>query len=98
LITWGLGLVVGGLLVREVAGQMREKEVRLHSPMLVAAGYSGYMVWYCLTMPASLSWVSMPAISCSCPKTIFQRLPTGLTPARLLTALVGLPLLAYLAI
>jgi hypothetical protein len=56
------------------------------------------MVWYCLTMPASLSWVSMPATSCSCPKTIFQRLPTGLTPARILTALVGLPLLAYLAI
>jgi short subunit fatty acids transporter len=40
----------------------------------------------------------MPATSCSCPKTIFQRLPTGLTPARILTTLVGLPLLAYLVI
>ena len=46
LITWGLGLVVGGLLAREVAGQMRYKGVRLHFPMLVAAGYSGYVVWH----------------------------------------------------
>jgi short subunit fatty acids transporter len=98
LITWGLGLVVGGLLAREVAGQMREKGLRLHSPMLVAAGYSDYVVWHCLTMPASLSRRSMPATSCPCPKTIFQRLPTGLTPARILTALIVLPLLAYLAI
>jgi short-chain fatty acids transporter len=46
LITWGLGLVVGGLLAREVAGQLRDKGVRLHFPMLVAAGYSGYVVWH----------------------------------------------------
>lgn len=46
LITWGLGLVVGGLLAREVAGQMRDKGVRMHFPMLVAAGYSGYVVWH----------------------------------------------------
>jgi len=46
LITWGLGLVVGGLLAKEVAGQMRDKGVRLHFPMLVAAGYSGYVVWH----------------------------------------------------
>jgi short-chain fatty acids transporter len=46
LITWGLGLVVGGLLAREVAGQMGEKGVRLHFPMLVASGYSGYVVWH----------------------------------------------------
>ncbi len=46
LITWGLGLVVGVLLAVEVAKQGREKGLRLHFPMLVAAGYSGYVVWH----------------------------------------------------
>ncbi len=46
LITWGLGLVVGVLLAVEVAKQGREKGLKLHFPMLVAAGYSGYVIWH----------------------------------------------------
>lgn len=46
LITWGLGLVVGVLLAKEVAAQGREKGLNLHFPMLVAAGYSGYVIWH----------------------------------------------------
>src|SRR5699024_9904875 len=45
LITWGLGLVVGGLLAREVAYQGRERGLRLHFPMLVASGFAGFVVW-----------------------------------------------------
>jgi len=46
LITWGLGLVVGGLLAKEVAAQARARGVKLHFPLLVAAGYSGFVVWH----------------------------------------------------
>lgn len=46
LVTWGLGLVVGGLLAREVAAQGRERGLRLHFPLLVAAGFSGFVVWH----------------------------------------------------
>jgi short-chain fatty acids transporter len=46
LITWGLGLVVGVLLAVEVAKQGRVKGLNLHFPMLVAAGYSGYVIWH----------------------------------------------------
>lgn len=46
LVTWGLGLVVGGLLAKEVAAQAREKGLALHFPMLVAAGFSGFVVWH----------------------------------------------------
>ncbi len=46
LVQWGLGLVVGALLAREVAAQLREKGIRLHFPMLVAAGFSGFVVWH----------------------------------------------------
>ncbi|WP_104176822.1 short-chain fatty acid transporter [Cryobacterium sp. Y50] len=46
LITWGLGLVVGGLLAKEVAFQLRAKGVLVHFPLLVAAGYSGFVIWH----------------------------------------------------
>lgn len=45
LITWGLGLVVGGLLAREVAYQGRARGLELHFPMLVA-GFGGFVVWH----------------------------------------------------
>ena len=46
LITWGLGLVVGALLAREIAVQARTRGLRVHFPLLVAAGYSGMVVWH----------------------------------------------------
>ena len=46
LVTWGLGLVVGALLAREVAAQGRARGLRLHFPMLVAAAFSGFVVWH----------------------------------------------------
>jgi len=46
LITWGLGLVVGGLLAREVAYQGRARGLKLHFPMLVASGFAGFVVWH----------------------------------------------------
>ncbi len=46
LITWGLGLVVGALLSIEVARAGKARGLRLHFPLLVASGYSGYVVWH----------------------------------------------------
>ncbi|WP_413333695.1 short-chain fatty acid transporter [Brevibacterium sp. GP-SGM9] len=46
LITWGLGLVVGALLAREIAVQARSRGLKVHFPLLVASGYSGFVVWH----------------------------------------------------
>ncbi len=46
LLSWGLGLVVGALLAREVAEQGKRRGLRLHFPLLVACGYAGYVVWH----------------------------------------------------
>lgn len=46
LITWGLGLVVGALMAKEVAKIGRTKGLKLHFPMLVASGFSGFVVWH----------------------------------------------------
>ncbi|MEW1976239.1 TIGR00366 family protein [Microbacterium profundi] len=46
LITWGLGLIVGTLLAREIAVEARRRGLKVHFPLLVAAGYSGFVVWH----------------------------------------------------
>ncbi|WP_426187690.1 short-chain fatty acid transporter [Microbacterium sp. TWP3-1-2b2] len=46
LITWGLGLIVGTLLAREIAVEARKRGLKVHFPLLVAAGYSGFVVWH----------------------------------------------------
>jgi len=43
---WGLGLIAGAVLAREVAVQGRARGMKLHFPLLVAAGYSGFIVWH----------------------------------------------------
>ena len=46
LLTWGLGLVVGALLAKEIAAEGRRRGEPRHFPLLVAAGYSGMVVWH----------------------------------------------------
>lgn len=46
LFVWGLGLIAGAVLAREIAVQARERGIKLHYPLLVAAGYSGFIVWH----------------------------------------------------
>lgn len=40
-VQWGFGLVVGGLLSLEMA-----RRRRVHFPLLVAAAYSGFVIWH----------------------------------------------------
>ncbi len=46
LISFGLGLIVAGVMAVEVARVFRDRERPLHYPLLVAAGYSGFVVWH----------------------------------------------------
>jgi short-chain fatty acids transporter len=46
LISWGLGLIVAGIMAREVARAGRRRGLSIHYPLLVAAGYSGFVVWH----------------------------------------------------
>jgi short-chain fatty acids transporter len=41
-VNWGFGLVVGALVAREVASHVRNS----HFPLLIAAAYSGLLVWH----------------------------------------------------
>lgn len=46
LVHWGLGLVTGAMLAREVARSAKRRGIRLHLPLLAAAGYLGLMIWH----------------------------------------------------
>jgi short-chain fatty acids transporter len=45
-INWGLGLIAGAILAREVGRSFCRRGRPLHYPLIVAAGYSGLMVWH----------------------------------------------------
>ena len=44
--SWALGLVVGGIIVRHIQFKGQEKGLKLHYPLLVAAAYSGFVIWH----------------------------------------------------
>ena len=60
MLTWGLALVVGGLLSREVAVQMRKRGVEVHFPLLVACAYTAMSVW-------SMGYSSSPPLAAATP-------------------------------
>ena len=43
---WGLGLIFSALLARSIAENARLSSMKLNYPLLVAAAYSGMMVWH----------------------------------------------------
>ena len=45
-ISWGLGLVAGGLMARAVGEYCRRNEIVIHYPLLVACAYAGFVVFH----------------------------------------------------
>ncbi|MBT3784554.1 short-chain fatty acid transporter, partial [bacterium] len=45
-INWGLGIIVGALMAREVGRVGSSRGIPLHYPLLGAAGYMGLAVWH----------------------------------------------------
>jgi len=46
LLNWGLGLVFGAILARQVGEHALKQNIKLNYPLIGAAGYSGLMVWH----------------------------------------------------
>jgi short-chain fatty acids transporter len=46
LVNWGLALIVGALLAREVARSARARGIAIHFPLVVAAGFTGLIIWH----------------------------------------------------
>jgi short-chain fatty acids transporter len=46
IFNWGLGLVAGAILAREVGVALTRRSIPCHFPLIVASGYTGLMVWH----------------------------------------------------
>lgn len=46
LIQWGLGAIVGALMAREMGKSLKSRGIKVHYPLLGAAGYAGFVVWH----------------------------------------------------
>ena len=46
LLAWSFGLVAGALIARATAEEAAKRGLRVHYPLLVAAGYCGLAVWH----------------------------------------------------
>lgn len=46
LVSWAIGLIVGAIMAKRVAYECREKDIKVHYPLLAAAGYTSLMVYH----------------------------------------------------
>jgi short-chain fatty acids transporter len=92
LLSWAVGLIVGAFIAREMAKRVKN----VHYPLLVAAAYSGFVVW---TMGYSSSAALLVATKGHPLEKVMGVVPvseTLLTPFNLITAaaiLIALPIL-----
>lgn len=85
LISWALGLIVGAIMAKRVAFEMRQQGITIHYPLLVAAGYTGLMIFHSgLTSSASLIMADPSLIPSTFPDYARQAIP--------LTETIGSPI------
>ncbi len=78
LINWGLGLIVGAFLAREVGRSLTRRGVRHHYPLLVAAGFAGFLPWHGgLSGSAPLTMTSAESMAKVLPKSTIDALTTA---------------------
>lgn len=81
LINWGLGLIVGALFAREVARVCAAKDIKVHGPLLAAAGYMGLLVWHGgFSGSAPLKMTTEAEARDVLPASIFESLDAGAVP------------------
>ncbi|HMN96504.1 MAG TPA: TIGR00366 family protein [Phycisphaerales bacterium] len=75
LVNWGLGLVTGAILAREVGRQLASRGIAAHYPLLCAAGYTCMLLWHGgLSGSAPLSVTTPQAAAAVMPPEMVSRL------------------------
>lgn len=81
LINWGLGLIVGALFAREVARVCASKNIKVHGPLLAAAGYMGLLTFHGgFSGSAPLKMSTEAQARDVLPASIYESLETGAVP------------------
>ncbi|WP_308775770.1 TIGR00366 family protein [uncultured Bilophila sp.] len=95
-LNWGFGLVIGGIIAKKIALNLRAKGVKVHYPLIIASAYSGFTL-YGLGLSASIPvLVSTPGHPMEHQMGVVPLSETIFSPAMLavtLIVLITLPLL-----
>lgn len=74
-VNWGLGLIVGAVLAREIGQSLARRNIPHHYPIIAAAGYFGLMVWHGgLSGSAPLTMTSLDGARRTLPPDLVQSL------------------------
>ncbi len=82
LVNWGLGLIVGALLAREVGRSMAQRGLAVSYPLLAAAGYTGLMIWHGgLSGSSPLAMTTVGNALKTIPRGVIERLEPAVATA-----------------
>lgn len=95
LISWGLGLIVGAVMARQVAYQGMKRGIKLHYPLLAAAGYTSLMIWHSGLTTSSGLVMATPS---SLPEAFTQYTPEGIPLSATIGSTVNLVTVALLLV
>lgn len=77
-INWGLGLIAGAIVAREIGRSLERRGIRAHYPLIAASGFAGFMVWHGgLSGSAPLSMTSAASMSKVLPPTTIATLESA---------------------
>ncbi|MDZ7688884.1 MAG: TIGR00366 family protein [Halobacteriales archaeon] len=92
LISWALGLIVGATMAKRVGYEMKQKDVKVHYPLLVAAGYTSLMAYgHGLTSSAALIMADPALIPSTFPDYTLDGIPLSRTignPANIVSGIL----------
>ncbi len=98
-INWGLAIVVGALLAKEVAKACYQRGLKVHYPLLGAAGYMGLAVWHGGLSGSAPLTLNQPGHFLESKIGIIDPSLTLFHPLNLMVSvllIIGLPILFYL--
>ncbi|MCC6677389.1 MAG: short-chain fatty acid transporter [Phycisphaerales bacterium] len=77
-VNWGLGLIAGAIVAREVGRSLSRRGVRAHYPLIAAASFAGFMVWHGgLSGSAPLSMTSAASMAKVLPPSTISALDSA---------------------
>ncbi|MFC6836466.1 TIGR00366 family protein [Halomarina ordinaria] len=95
LISWGLGLIVGAVMARQVTYQGQKNGLDLHYPLVAAAGYTGLMIWHSgITSSSGLFMASLTEDD----EAFLQYTPEGIPVTETIGSMANLSTVALLLI
>ncbi|WP_224447953.1 short-chain fatty acid transporter [Haloprofundus salilacus] len=99
LISWAIGLIVGAVIARQVAFRGKENGLKLHYPLLIAAGYTALMIWHSgITTSSGLIMADPAAIPSTFPEYAQEGIPLGDTIGSMVNIVTVVLLLAVIPV